>query len=136
MEASIPWLTAIALLSVVALCIVLIRFVLQLQKLVPPLQKSIEQVSTTGAHLDVALPKVVDTIQTMSVKAVTTLNKTDSNLDELQSTIETVKHIVERIQHLESRVQSKVEKPIMQAASVVSGVSKAISAFATTLNKK
>lgn len=96
------------------------------------LRQSEELVSTLSANL----PVLLQSVEALSAQATKTLDNADQKLTVLGDSLEQFREVSRRINTLEHRLQEKIEGPLMDAAKVVAGVTRAIKTFADAINRR
>lgn len=135
METALYILGMISLAAFVALCIYAIKMLQRLTTMMDDVTSTMQETQKLAGELNKNLPTMFGNINTISQQLSGTMTKVDSQLDTLQSGLNEFKAIGVRVNSLEEKLQNKLEKPIMQAASVVSGITKAITTFTNGLKK-
>ncbi|MBL7974676.1 MAG: DUF948 domain-containing protein [Candidatus Kapabacteria bacterium] len=135
METALYILGMISLVAFVALCIYAIKMLQRLTTMMDDVTSTMQETQKLAGELNKNLPTMFGNINTISQQLSGTMTKVDSQLDTLQSGLNEFKAIGVRVNSLEEKLQNKLEKPIMQAASVVSGITKAITTFTNGLKK-
>ena len=64
-----------------------------------------------------------------------TMKSVQKQMSTVESALDSIKQIADRVNDLEARLQAKIEKPVMQAAGFVSGITNAIESFMAELKK-
>ncbi len=126
----------IALLCFAAMCVYVIIALKDSRVLFRQVTKSLDDTVKIVAKIETNLAPALESANETLKQTTTTITLLDSQLQSIESGIQHFKAIAERVDGLEARLQSKVEGPLMQAASVVSGVAKAVSAFSSAWSKK
>lgn len=136
METALIIVGIIALAAFSVLCVVAIRSLQRLHGMMDDVSSTLDETKRLAAELNKNLPQTFATVQSVSLQLNGTMQKVDTQLDSLGEGIAEFKAIGERVNTLEARLQGKIEKPLMQAASVVSGISKAITTFAEGVRRR
>ncbi len=136
METLLYGLTAIILIASLVLVIVGVRLLLRLDRVVEHAQKTLAQSQELLSTLTAQLPSVLNTIEQLSLKASDTFDQANQKLSTMGDALDNFRQISERINCLERRLQEKIEGPLMDAAKVVAGVTKAIKTFADAFNRR
>jgi uncharacterized protein YoxC len=122
----------IALLCFATMCIYIIIALKASQvfmlKAAKSLDETVKTVNQIEAKLSVTLATANDTLENTS----TTVLRLDKQLESIETGIQDFNAIAKRVNQLEMSLQKKIEGPLMQAASVVSGVAKAVSAISSS----
>lgn len=123
----------IALLCFAAMCIYVI-FALKdsrvfMQKSVVSLEEAVKAINRIESNVE----KTLSTANTTLEHTSNTVIRIDNQFESLETGIEYFNSVAKRVNDLEMVLQKKIEGPLMQAASVVSGVAKAFSAISSSL---
>jgi len=135
METALYILGMVSLVSFIVLCVYAVKTIQRLTGLMDDVSQTLNETQRLAGELNKNLPAMFTNINTISQQLSGTMTKVDTQLDTLQSGLNEFKAIGTRVNTLEERLQTKLERPLMQAASVVSGISKAISTFTNGLKK-
>lgn len=136
METILTVFEIIALAAFASLCLVLIRGVKQALLLFDKTSQSLDEMTALMRNIEGNITPVINTLNTTLKQTGETIEQVDKELKNASAIIMHFRSVAERIDNLEQRLQQKVEHPLMQAASLISGVSKAIIAFSETLGRK
>ncbi len=136
METLLYVLTAIILIASLVLIIVGVRLLLRLDTVVEHAQQTLAQSQELLGTLTTQLPSVLSTIEQLSQKASVTFDQANQKLSTMGDAFDNFRQVSERINCLERRLQEKIEGPLMDAAKVVAGVTKAIKTFADAFNRR
>jgi uncharacterized protein YoxC len=136
MDIAIFIFSLIALIAVIAVCMVAIKTLKRLELVFSDVQSTLDDTRKVAVELQKNLPQTFQQINEISKHLNHTMVKVDSQLDVVSEGVEQFRSIGTRINQLEERLQGKIEQPLMQAANLVSGVSKAVSAFTNGLKRK
>ncbi|GIV54200.1 MAG: hypothetical protein KatS3mg039_0718 [Candidatus Kapaibacterium sp.] len=136
METTIFVLAAVILIALLVLIIVGVRLLLRLNGVIEVAEEALEQSQQVLGTLSTQLPSVLDSIENLSVKATQTLDEANQKLAIMGDAFDQFRQVSERINWLERRLQEKIEGPLMDAAKVVAGVTKAIKTFADAFNRR
>ncbi len=131
-------LTIVAILGVVAfiaVCIYAVNLLRRVSDLMLDVSSAVDETKRLAAELNRSLPPTFASLQATTAQATTTMRNVDLQLEQLGDGISQFTQVGKRINQLESRLHDKVEGPLMQAASVVSGVSKAINTFVNGMRR-
>jgi len=63
------------------------------------------------------------------------MKSVQKQMSTVESALGSIKQIADRVNDLEARLQAKIEKPVMQAAGFVSGITNAIESFMAEFKK-
>ncbi len=136
METALIIAGIVALVAFVGVCIVAISTLRRVSDIMLDVSAAVDETKRLSAELNRNLPQTFATLNATSSQLTTTLKNVDVQLESLGEGIGQFKQIGSRINGLEAKLQDKVEGPLMQAASVVAGISKAISTFANGVSKR
>lgn len=136
METILVIFEIIALAAFVALCIVLVGAVRRGLVLLDKTTQSLDEVVHVVKDIDRRVMPVIETLNTTLKQTGDTVEQIDRELENVSAIIGHFKAVAERVDTLEQRIQSKVERPLLQAATFVSGISKAVVAFSDTFGRK
>lgn len=136
MENTLVVFEIIALIAFSALCIVLVGAVRRGLVLLDKTTQSLDEVVSVVKDIDRKVMPVIETLNTTLKQTGETVEQIDKELENVSVIVGHFRAVAERIDVLEQRIQSKVERPLLQAATLVSGVSKAIIAFSDTFGRK
>ena len=129
METLLTVCAVIGIIAFVAVCIYAVNMMRRVSDFMLDVSSAVDEMKRLAAEVNRSLPSTFASIQTTTSQATLTLRNMDTQLEQLGEGVSQFTQVGKRINMLESRLQEKVEGPLMQAASVVSGVSKAINAF-------
>ncbi|MBS1537558.1 MAG: hypothetical protein JST20_07410 [Bacteroidetes bacterium] len=125
----------IALLSFATMCIYVVIALkdsrIFLKNATDSLQQTVKIVQQMEVKLAVTLETANDTLENTSI----TFNNIDKQIELFDKGLNHFNAVAKRVDELEMSIQKKIEGPLMQAASIVSGVSKAVSAFGSSWSK-
>lgn len=136
METLLYAIAAIVLLALLTLIIVAIRLVRRVETIAERSNLVLQQSQDLLSSLAGRLPPVLDGIEKLSEQATKTLDNADRQLSVLGDALDEFRQVARRINWLEQRLQEKIEGPLMDAAKVVAGVSKAVKTFADVFNRR
>lgn len=125
----------VALITFVVLCVYAVRTLQRMTTMMISVTSTLDESKKLASELNKNLPTMFTSINSISQQLGGTMSKVDTQLDTLQSGLNEFKAISQRVNNLEQRLQTKLEKPLMQAATVVSGISKAITTFSNSMRK-
>lgn len=126
----------IALVAFSVLCVVLIMWITDLKKQV---QHTIVVVDAAGRDLQdikYKLLPVLDEAKTMLMHAGNTFEQADIELEKIGKGADTFIAIAEDVRRLEQQIIGRIQGPLEDVTSVVSGVLKGVSVFARQLLKR
>lgn len=108
METVLPYVQAVALISLTALCCYLI-------------------VALSGLRRDLAefvqrSKPVLDNLAFITERLKSTAQKLDDHVDIVKSSLMSLKGVADNVLMLEERVQQKLEEPILQVASILGAI--------------
>lgn len=136
METILAIFQIIALAALAALCIALIRGVKRALALFDKTSHSLDEMTTLMRSIEGNLTPVVRTLDATLKQTGETVGRIDRELENASAIVQHFRAIAGRVDDLERRLQQKIEGPLMQAASLVSGLSKAVIAFSETFGRK
>ncbi len=136
METILTVFEIIALVAFTALCLALIYGVKQALHLFDKTSRSIDEATALMRNIEENITPVINTLNTTLKQTSETIEQVDKELKNASAIITHFRSVAERIDNLEQRLQQEVEQPLMQAASLISGISKAIIAFSETFGRK
>jgi len=107
-ETVLPYVQAVALISLTALCFYLI-------------------VALSGLRRDLAefvqrSKPVLDNLAFITERLKSTAQKLDDHVDIVKSSLMSLKGVADNVLMLEERVQQKLEEPILQVASILGAI--------------
>ena len=108
METVLPYVQAVALISLTALCFYLI-------------------VALSGLRRDLAefvqrSKPVLDNLAFITERLKSTAQKLDDHVDIVKSSLMSLKGVADNVLMLEERVQQRLEEPILQVASILGAI--------------
>ena len=108
METVLPYVQAVALISVSSLCIYLI-------------------VALSGLRRDLAefvqrSKPVLDNLAFITERLKSTAQRIDDHVDIVKSSLISLKNVADNVLMLEERIQQKIEEPILQVASILGAI--------------
>jgi uncharacterized protein YoxC len=136
METILLALAAVLLIALLVLAVVGIRLLLRLDTVTEHATMLLQQSQQVIGTLSTQLPPLLERVEQLSVKATQTFDETNQKLAVMGDALDQFRQISERINWLERRLQEKIEGPLMDAAKVVAGVTKAIKTFADAFNRR
>jgi uncharacterized protein YoxC len=136
METILLALAAVLLIALLVLAVVGIRLLLRLDTVTEHATMLLQQSQQVIGTLSTQLPTLLERVEQLSVKATQTFDETNQKLAVMGDALDQFRQISERINWLERRLQEKIEGPLMDAAKVVAGVTKAIKTFADAFNRR
>ncbi|MCX7930709.1 MAG: hypothetical protein N2663_08340 [Chlorobi bacterium] len=128
--------TAVVVTAAVGVVILVVRLLSKLTRVVDQTRSTLERAEKLLGHLSDALPATLESIEKLAGRTTHTLDNADRQLNVLGEALEQFQQISRRINSFEQRLQEKVEGPLMDAAKVVAGVTKAIKVFADAFNRR
>lgn len=108
METVLPYVQAVALISLTALCLYLI-------------------VALSGLRRDLAefvqrSKPVLDNLAFITERLKSTAQRIDDHVDIVKSSLISLKNVADNVLMLEERVQRQLEEPILQVASILGAI--------------
>ncbi len=122
----------IALLCFAAMCVYVILALKDTRILFRQVTHSLDETVKIVSKIEANLAPTLESANQTLKQTTATITLLDSQLQSIESGLNHFNAVAQRVDELESRLQSKVEGPLMQAASVVSGVAKAVTAFTSS----
>ncbi|MBK9246898.1 MAG: hypothetical protein IPM69_01990 [Ignavibacteria bacterium] len=126
----------IALLCFAAMCVYVIIALKDSRILFRQVTQSLDDTVKIVAKIETNLAPTLESANETLKQTTSTVTLLETQLQSIESGLQHFNAVAQRVDELESRLQSKIEGPLMQAASVVSGVAKAVSAFSSTWSNK
>ncbi len=124
----------IALLCFAAMCVYVIAALKEsrvfMQQAVISLEDTVKAINRIESNVERTLSTANVTLEHTS----NTVIRIDNQFEALETGIEYFNSTAKRVNDLELILQKKIEGPLMQAATVVSGVAKAFSAISSSLS--
>jgi len=136
METILLVLAAVLLIALLVLAVLGIRLLLRLDTVTEHATMLLQQSQQVIGTLSTQLPPLLERVEQLSVKATQTFDETNQKLAVMGDALDQFRQISERINWLERRLQEKIEGPLMDAAKVIAGVTKAIKTFADAFNRR
>jgi uncharacterized protein YoxC len=128
-------LTIFVLLSVTILAIVCVMFILKAQKALQDIMKLFANLSKTVQRIEEDSKPVFTQLELTLQDTSTTMKSLQKQMTTVEGALESIKQIADRVNDLEAKLQAKIEKPVMQAAGFVSGITNAIETFISEFKK-
>jgi uncharacterized protein YoxC len=128
-------LIVFALLSLTILAIVCVMFILKAQKAVQDIMRIFSNLSHTVQRIEEDSKPVFSQLETTLQDTSTTMKSLQKQMTSVEGTLDSIKQIADRVNDLEAKLQAKIEKPVMQAAGFVSGITNAIETFISEIKK-
>jgi uncharacterized protein YoxC len=122
-------------LSLTILAIVCVMFILKAQKAVQDIMRIFANLSQTVQRIEEDSKPVFTQLETTLQDTSTTMKSLQKQMTSVEGTLDSIKQIADRVNDLEAKLQAKIEKPVMQAAGFVSGITNAIETFITEIKK-
>jgi|GEM_PF-543134 uncharacterized protein YoxC len=124
-----------ALLSVTVLAIVCVLFMVKAQTALQDLMKYVGNLVQTVQRIENESKPVFTQLETTLQDTSTTMKSLQKQMTTVEGALDSIKQIADRVNELEAKLQAKIEKPVMQAAGFVSGITNAIESFMTEFKK-
>jgi len=124
-----------ALLSITILAIVCVMFMLKAQTALQELMKYVGNLAQTVQKIEADSQPVFTQLETTLQDTSTTMKSLQKQMTTVEGALDSIKQIAERVNDLEAKLQAKIEKPVMQAAGFVSGITNAIETFMSEFKK-
>ncbi len=128
-------LIVFALLSLTILAIVCVMFILKAQNAVQDIMRIFSNLSQTVQRIEEDSKPVFTQLETTLQDTSTTMKSLQKQMTSVEGTLDSIKQIADRVNDLEAKLQAKIEKPVMQAAGFVSGITNAIETFISEIKK-
>jgi uncharacterized protein YoxC len=114
-ETVLPYVQAIALISLTALCTYLIVVLSSLRR-------------DLAEFMQRAKP-VLDNLAFITERLKSAAQKIDDHVDIVKSSLTSLKNVADNVLMLEERVQEKLEEPILQVASILGALVSSVAAL-------
>jgi len=124
-----------ALLSITILAIVCVMFMLKAQTALQDLMKYVGNLAQTVQRIEADSQPVFTQLETTLQDTSTTMKSLQKQMTTVEGALDSIKQIADRVNDLEAKLQAKIEKPVMQAAGFVSGITNAIETFMSEFKK-
>lgn len=128
-------LNVVGLISLIAVAIVLISFLLKAKSALQELMTTLRSMSQTIDRLEKDSKPVFIQLETTLQDTSSTMKSVQKQMSTVESALGSIKQIADRVNDLEAKLQAKIEKPVMQAAGFVSGITNAIESFMAEFKK-
>lgn len=135
MEQMFAILNVVGLISLIAVAIVLISFLLKAKSALQELMTTLRSMSQTIDRIEKDSKPVFIQLETTLQDTSSTMKSVQKQMSTVESALGSIKQIADRVNDLEARLQAKIEKPVMQAAGFVSGITNAIESFMAEFKK-
>lgn len=135
MEQMFAILNVVGLISLIAVAIVLISFLLKAKSALQELMTTLRSMSQTIDRLEKDSKPVFIQLETTLQDTSSTMKSVQKQMSTIESALGSIKQIADRVNDLEAKLQAKIEKPVMQAAGFVSGITNAIESFMAEFKK-
>lgn len=126
----------IGIAAIVAVCMYAVSALRRLNDVLLEVRETVGESKRMIAEVNRNLPQTFTSLNETSAQLQSTLRNVDANVGQLGQGLEQFKEIGTRINGLEAKLQEKIEGPLMQAAGVVSGISKAITTFVNGVSRR
>ncbi len=126
----------IALTAFASLCIALLIGVKRALLLFNKTSQSLDEMTALMRTIEGNLTPVAQTLDITLKQTTETLERIDKEIENASAIVGHFRAVAGRIDDLEQRLHQKVERPLLQAATLISGVSKAVIAFYDTFARK
>lgn len=135
MEQMFAILNVVGLISLIAVAIVLISFLLKAKSALQELMTTLRSMSQTIDRLEKDSKPVFIQLEATLQDTSSTMKSVQKQMSTVESALGSIKQIADRVNDLEAKLQAKIEKPVMQAAGFVSGITNAIESFMAEFKK-
>jgi uncharacterized protein YoxC len=135
MEQIINIFIIMALAGITVLSIVTVMFILKAQKALQDVLRIFANLSQTVQRIEAESKPVFTQMEVTLQDTSSTMKSLQKQMTSIEGTLDSVKQIADRVNDLEAKLQAKIEKPVMQAAGFVSGITNAIESFITEFKK-
>lgn len=135
MDQIVAILNVIGLISLIAVAVVVISFLLKAKSALQELMSTLRSMSQTIDRIEKDSKPVFIQLETTLQDTSSTMISVQKQMSTVESALGSIKQIADRVNDLEARLQAKIEKPVMQAAGFVSGITNAIESFMAEFKK-
>ncbi|MFN4766601.1 MAG: DUF948 domain-containing protein [Ignavibacteria bacterium] len=135
MDQIVAILNVIGLISLIAVAVVVISFLLKAKSALHELMSTLRSMSQTIDRIEKDSKPVFIQLETTLQDTSSTMKSVQKQMSTVESALGSIKQIADRVNDLEARLQAKIEKPVMQAAGFVSGITNAIESFMAEFKK-
>jgi uncharacterized protein YoxC len=122
MELLLTLTKILALLCVSALCVYLVTVVKNLNIVLTNLERDLREISSKAAP-------VLENMEVITSKVRTIAENVDGEIEQMRTTVGAIRGMAESVIDFQQRVQHKIEEPVMDAVSFLSGVVKGVTTF-------
>ena len=129
-------LQIVMFLSLIAVCIFVIMFLNQAKQTAQSISNSLTETLELARRIENNTKPAIQQLYTTLQDTSTTLHSLQNQIGTIEATLNQFKQIAVRVNDLETKLQSKIEKPVMQAAGIIAGISSAIETFTSEFKKK
>lgn len=126
----------VGIIALIVVCIFVVSAIRRLNDVLLELRETVGESKRMIAEVNRNLPQTFATLNQTGEQLQSTLKNVDVQVGQLGQGLEQFKEIGTRINGLEAKLQDKIEGPLMQAAGVVSGISKAITTFVNGVSRR
>ena len=135
MEVVVSIATILAALAFTGMCVYIIITLMAAKTLIEGITNHMGDAVGIMREVKDQVGPTLESVNKVTLKVHDIAEKAEQGMMTIDNTLLKVDGMVGRLADLEGRVQQKVEAPIIKAASAVSGVTKAVGAFYSTLKK-
>lgn len=135
MDQIVAILNVIGLISLISVAFVVISFLLKAKSALQELMSTLRSMSQTIDRIEKDSKPVFIQLETTLQDTSSTMKSVQKQMSTVESALGSIKQIADRVNDLEARLQAKIEKPVMQAAGFVSGITNAIESFMAEFKK-
>ncbi|MFM7773732.1 MAG: hypothetical protein ACKOAG_00710 [Candidatus Kapaibacterium sp.] len=124
------------IIALIVVCAFVVSAIRRLNDVMLDVRETVGETKRMIAEVNRNLPQTFETLNRTGEQLQSTLKNVDVQVGQLGQGLEQFKEIGTRINGLEAKLQDKIEGPLMQAAGVVSGISKAITTFVNGVTRR
>lgn len=133
MEVVVSIATILAALAFTGMCVYIIVTLMAAKTLIEGITNHLGDVVGVLREVKDKVGPTLESVNKVTLKVHDIAEKAEQGMGTIDNTLLKVDGMVGRLTDMEARVQQKVEAPIIKAASAVSGVTKAVGAFYSSL---
>lgn len=133
MEVVVSIATILAALAFTGMCVYIVVTLMAAKTLIESITNHIGDVVGIMREVKDKVGPTLESVNKVTLKVHDIAEKAEQGMMTVDNTLLKVDAMVGRLTDMEARVQQKVEAPIIKAATAVSGVTKAVGAFYSSL---